>query len=299
MIKLLLAMLIVVGCGGTKAVPKPNLVHQELFNLTENIERQLYWCEGVPTGSRKNNITLQPHCDNGDASYFFGLTILLGNIGDVNNYANFFNANGQPFRAPSYVDKSTENSFSRDQLTGMLAAATKTKNITYLLKLKNYVDRTGKLCPDAVDNRCDITPNMHVLMSDTLGIPVTKVERWATDDGMVAEAHTIPGNYRSMLLAYQLFVKIEQGKVSQANKNAAIILEDRFPKNLMFRVLNATMNKKSFDTIITDMIACMKVFKEPGENPFFSRGDAVCGIPGETYLYWDLIALSHYIQPLI
>jgi len=292
-LKIVITLLIATACNGTQETPKPYIKHAELFTLTETVEKQLYWCDGIPTGNRKNNIDGREHCDNGDGAYDLGLSILLGNIGDVNNFANFFNEQGQPFRAPSYVNKSTSNSFSRDQLTGFIAGATKTKNLTYLLKLKNYIDKNSKLCPDATDNRCDLNPAMYVLMTDALGLPVTKFERGLTDDSLFLDSQIVPGNYRAMLLAYQLFIKIEQGKVSQANKNAAASLSIRFPNNLMFKTLDAVMNKKSYDPIISGLITCLQEFKQIGGFYIFNRGNFACGNDAN---YWDIVALSHYVQ---
>lgn len=296
MIKTILAScLLFINCGGTKTVDKPSIQHQELRNLVDVIQPQLLWYQGSPVGDRKNNINGDANGDVGDSIFDISLTILLGNIGDINYLANTFNTEGQPFRAPSYVDKTKSDSYSRDQMTGMVASAAKTKNLTYLLKLKNYIDRTGKLCPEATGNKCEVTPIMDMLMKDTLGLPVTKVERWVNDDAMYLEAKTVPANYRAMLLAYQLFIKIEQGKVSQANRNAAKVLTQRIPLNLMFRTLDATMNGKGYELIIKDITFCLKGFKKAGSFYMFNVGNYVCGNPNETHNYWDIIALARYI----
>jgi hypothetical protein len=71
--------------------------------------------------------------------------------------------NGQLVRAPGRTD--TENTASRDQLFGFLAA--QLSGNSRWLDVKRFIKDNGRICNDATDGRCELTPVSLALLGFT------------------------------------------------------------------------------------------------------------------------------------
>jgi len=64
---------------------------------------------------------------------------------------------GRMWRHPSRVGRDTVNSFSRDMAMGLLLAVQATGDVDMLQRWVDYVVENDGACPDATDNRCQMT----------------------------------------------------------------------------------------------------------------------------------------------
>jgi len=68
---------------------------------------------------------------------------------------------GQLKRSPAH--KPLDNTASRDQFLGFMAG--QLSGETRWLEVKNYIKEHGRICKDATDARCELTPVVHAMMS--------------------------------------------------------------------------------------------------------------------------------------
>jgi hypothetical protein len=266
-----LALLLIVSCGAPKEQPRIK-DYPALRAQVERVEPLLLWCDGGVAFPRKNNITKQPMCDVGDSLSTTGAVLLLGGIGDFSVIDRSINADGRPWRHPSYVGKDKSNSFSRDQALGVMEATVATKNKAPLKRLLEYISRTDKLCPDATDGRCQFTDSVNVLAKDVMGEKVSKAERAKDELTILAEAHVTKPDYTSYLVARKLFLHYRTKTNTFGYRKAVDVLKSRFPDSLHIRTLYAVYHGKSLDGVAEALTACLEKWQKPGLDWF---GDAV------------------------
>ena len=103
--------------------------------------------------------------DDGDSMLWMGLHCTSANT-YCHQVPKSQSADGQLWRSPRRVDKQTENAFSRDMAVGALGYFIKTKDIATFDKWVGFINvHEGKLCLNATDNRCDLTPNIRTLIN--------------------------------------------------------------------------------------------------------------------------------------
>jgi hypothetical protein len=68
---------------------------------------------------------------------------------------------GQLKRSPARTD--TDNTASRDQFLGFMAG--QLSGETRWLDVKRFIKNNGRICKDATDTRCELTPVVHAMMS--------------------------------------------------------------------------------------------------------------------------------------
>lgn len=113
------------------------------------------WCEDYPS---KDN------CNSGDGlAGELGFLCAVGFAPSCNAVSRSVRDNGQLLRAPNRQD--TEDTASRDQLFGFLAAQLSEEN--RWLDVKRFIKDNGRICLDATDNRCEMTPVAHALLGYT------------------------------------------------------------------------------------------------------------------------------------
>lgn len=299
-IRLLFILPLLLSCGQEKTPVYPDVISNDLHEQISRITPLLLWCDGQATSIRNNNIDGRPNCDTGDGASESGFLTLVGNFLQENDMftalSSSINSNNQPFRSPSYVDKDLENSFSRDQLLGFIEA-------TYaglspqsgLSRITDYVRRTGKLCSNATDSRCDMSDSMWILVKDALGEAVSDVERWKDETVLNAEASTVPLNYQANLVSRKIFLKAIGNKLTQGYAHAAMLLNKRAPSNLWIKTVFFVTNrgtKSDFDNIAKDLTECLKLYNKPGLHWAWNQGDTKC--PQDTVGH-EQVALGHFL----
>jgi len=112
------------------------------------------WCDGYPS---------REHCEDGDSmAGILGFGCAVGfKLACEGVSASV--KDGQLYRAPNRND--TDNTASRDQLFGFMAAQLSGERAW--LEVKNHIKDTGRICQDATDLRCDLTPVTLALMGFT------------------------------------------------------------------------------------------------------------------------------------
>jgi hypothetical protein len=267
--------LLLLSCGQLD-VKKPAVNSPELQEQIERMTPLLLWCEGAPAFPRKNNITGQPNCDVGDSVSTGGAVYSLGGIGDVAAIERAMEPNGRLWRHASYVRRDTSNSLSRDAEIGFYEAMEASKNFTLLRRHLRYTKSIGKLCPDATDNRCDITPGVAILARYVLGESVSMIERSQDASTILVEAHTAPPTYRAYLIARKLRLVYITGNADKYYEQAAKVLYSRFPKSMYIRVVHSLYTNGGFNGVVKDLTKCMKEWKKPGMDWFGNAIDNVC-----------------------
>ncbi len=299
-ISLLVPLLLLASCGKRKDAVIPHVLSEELRAEVARISPLLNWCDGQAAGARPNNIDHRPNCDVGDAMAESGFLTLVGQFpqeqGILAAMAMSFGPDGQPFRAPSYVGKDTQNEFSRDQLLGLIQGTLAGLPAEQgLRRLWDYYRATGKLCPHPTDNRCWVSPSMMLLTKWALGEKFTDVERAADEVTLNTEAQTVPLTFQADLVAKHIFAIAKMNRLTASYAHAAMLLNRRAPNNLwistVYRVTNGG-KPGDFDAIGESLLSCMRTWSKPGTDWTFSHGNTAC-VPN-VYGH-ELVALAHFL----
>ena len=196
---ILLLLLLFIGCGKTerKNVP-PN---------STNIDGIREW---APTC---NGYISKDNCDQGDVLAYAGYLCLVGEEIGCRTAHDSFDEEGRAWRNPKHEPLGDGNSFSRDMLLGALYYFTATKDTETEAKFRKYVKDNGILCPDATDNRCEMTPGMWGLWGEVsryIGVePNTtmKVNMFVDDKQMYLQSIVSPSGYQRELVAMEILLR--------------------------------------------------------------------------------------------
>jgi hypothetical protein len=110
------------------------------------------WCEDYPS---------KANCNDGDAmAHGIGYLAAVGFKPSIDALARSVK-DGQLHRSPSHTG--TNNTASRDQFLGFMAG--QLSGETRWLDVKRFIKNNGRICKDATDTRCELTPVVHAMMS--------------------------------------------------------------------------------------------------------------------------------------
>jgi hypothetical protein len=113
------------------------------------------WCEDYPS---------KANCNDGDAmAEAVGFLCAVGFAPSCDAVRRSVRDNGQLLRAPGRTD--TDNTASRDQLFGFMAS--QLSGETRWLDVKRFIKDNGRICNDATDGRCELTPVSLALLGFT------------------------------------------------------------------------------------------------------------------------------------
>jgi hypothetical protein len=256
------------ACASKSNPTLPQVLSTELAQEIARIEPQLLWCFGVPAIERIDAVTGREHCDVGDGMSTIGHAMLYGRMGSFDTISASISPDGRPWRNPGYVNNSNQaNSFSRDQLIGLIEATQAVGVVEPLARVWEYFKRTGKLCPDADNNRCDMTDSVSILVRDAIGHPVTSKERAKDEIVVNTEAMTSPAGYQLYLVSRKIMLKAFTGHLTTSYAHSASVLHSRFPSNIWFDVVDRVANHGTpaeFDGIATRLVECMRAWSGPG-----------------------------------
>jgi len=201
-------------------------------------------------------------------------------------------ASGRPWRAPDRVGKQPTDSFSRDGFLGLLESTVAMSDKGPLTRVWVYVKRTGKLCPDATDGRCDVTPSVSILAREVLGEGVSAAERVADEATVNGEAVAAPGNYRAYLVARKVHLKARLGRLTQGYCHAIVVLRSRFPENVFFRAVDAECGRGRWEAVGEALTRCLGAWKNPGSEWTWNAGNSECIATSQGH---ELISMAKYL----
>ena len=186
------------------------------------------WCEDYPS---------KANCNTGDlTAEVSGHLCAVGFAPSCDAVSRSVRNDGQLLRAPNRQD--TSNTASRDQLFGFMAA--QLLGETKWLDVKRFIKKHGKICLDATDTRCELTPVTWTLIGWThanLGYTrdVTMLlNTLAFDKTLMAQAIAVPTGYQLNLVVEAAWMAWQLGRESTVSYNAAVNAYLRQPGNPWF-----------------------------------------------------------------
>lgn len=203
------------------------------------------------------------NCPFGDMTIFSGMSCLAGDMDRCDDVKRAQGPDGRWYRSPQLVGNTTEtDSFSRDQTYGMMSYLIATHDTAAALRWQKYVESIGlKLCPDATNNRCNITLGIKVVMTavwDYLGLDVPKWmkrKEWILSVYDPIQTWLQPADFPMHLSALSVWIlrNVEErgGKpVKKYNDRVINILNKREPNNPFFLLLKDGPTEKVADLIL-------------------------------------------------
>ena len=186
------------------------------------------WCEDYPS---KDN------CADGDAmAEAVGFLCAVGFAPSCDAVRRSVRDNGQLLRAPNRTD--TTNTASRDQLFGFMAA--QLSGETRWLDVKRFIKDNGRICNDATDNRCDLTPVAHALLGYThahLGYfrdATMLINALIFDKTLMTQSIGVPTGYQLNLVVEAAWLAWQTGHETTISYEAARNAYLRQPGNPWF-----------------------------------------------------------------
>jgi hypothetical protein len=299
--RFLILVLFLLACG-EKSTPEVSPPLADLLrNEINRMAPSLLWCDGQMTAPRNNNMDGRPNCDVGDGMAESGFLVMVGNFPNKQDILAAMGlsiaANGQPFRAPSYVGVDNRDEFSRDQLLGLAAGTISGLDQSFLRRTRDYIRSTGSLCPNPSDSRCKLTDSMDIIMKDALGENVSSLDRSIDVTTVNAEAETVPEGYQAGLVAKKVFFQYRLNRIS-GYSHAAMLLHKRFPQNLWFESVFLVTNggkKSDYESVGQKLLQCMREWESPGLHWTWSQTSC----KGKEAVGQELIALAYLLIPNI
>lgn len=188
------------------------------------------WCKQFPSNER---------CNDGDSmAGALGFLCAVGFKPSCEG-VSLSVKNGQLYRSPFH--KPTDNTASRDQLLGFIAAQLSGEN--RWLDVKRFIKSHGLICKDATDTRCDLTPTVWALlgaMHAHLGY-----QRDASmlfnglfwDKVLLMQATTVPTGYQLNLNVEASWIAWQTGIETERTYTSAVIAFARQPRNPWFCIV--------------------------------------------------------------
>jgi len=247
------------SCGIQETKPSiPQIVSERLQAQITRMTSLLAWtCDGAAPARRPNIECIV----EGDAVSMTGWTLLYGNLGSWSLIEKSIGEDGRPWRNPKRVGGTDMNSFSRDQLLGLLEGSAAHTSDS-LKSAMRYIERTGRLCPG--DDRCNLTGGVLELVKILLKTPISQAEKTVNDWTIQTEANTVPPGYQAHLVSRKIMLHAHLGTLTTGHAKAAAVLARRFPHSLFLRTAHAVANHKEFLPIAEDLATCMESWESPG-----------------------------------
>ena len=185
------------------------------------------WCDGYPSAE---------DCNDGDSmSGILGFGCAVGFAPSCDAVSRSVK-DGQLHRSPNRQD--TDNTASRDQLLGFLAAQL-SQELRYL-EVKRFIKDNGRICKDATDNRCELTPVTLALLGFThshLGY-VRDPSMWFNGQifgkTLLAQSIAVPTGYQLNLVVEAAWLAWKTGFEDRVSYEAARNAYLRQPSNPWF-----------------------------------------------------------------
>lgn len=291
---------LLLGCGTKKAATIPIIDNNPLQTQINRITPLLNWCDGQTCGSGNNHIDGRVDCGVGDGAFTSGFISIVGSFENKQEtfsaLSNSFGVSGAPFRAPSYVDKDPSDQFSRDQLLGFLEATiTGLPRENGIDKIMDYYNRTGSLCSNPSDNKCELTPKMKVLIKRVQGESITELDKLIEAASLKIESATVPSGYQIDLVMRYIFAITKMNALTTTMASAAKTIYNRAPNNLWWKTVYLVTNNGSsqdFKNVSDKLAVCMERWIGPGKNWAWQEEYEDCPISAYGSEY---VALGHFL----
>lgn len=260
MIYLIILFHLIISCGyPPKKDPAPESMIELIDERVESIRLWAPICQ-ADVGNRPIPFVCK-HPADGDAVLWNGLMCLVGKDFACNAVRESFSDNGKPNRSPYWrVTPRPENDFSRDMLMGFLAYLVKTKDIELAERFRIYVENNEyKLCTNATDSRCSLTPTTWGLMAyvwEYLGLPLwgnMPVSKSLYFTALRVQADATETGYPSHLIAAHIVI-CKYMQLSNFGIDAAISALYRLdPRNPLFILLKNGTSEQFALEMLTQM----------------------------------------------
>lgn len=203
----------------------------EIARRTAETASWATWCDGYP--SKEN-------CNDGDSmAESIGFLCAVGFTPSCDAVSLSVTDDGQLLRAPNRKDM--ENTASRDQLFGFFAAQITREN--RWLDVKRFIKRNKKICLDATDNRCEMTPitiafmgMVHKYLGYNRDISMI-FNQFVWDETLLVQAQTVPTGYQLNLIAEASWMAYKFGYETDVSYASAVIAYARQPLNPWFCIV--------------------------------------------------------------
>jgi hypothetical protein len=195
---------------------------------------------------------------------FAGYLCLAGEQKGCSTARASFGVDGRGWRNPRHEPLGEGNSFSRDMLLGALYYFVATKDTQTEANFRSYVKRTGKLCDDATDNRCEMTPGMWGLWGEVaryIGSEPTdtmKANMLIDDKQIYLQSLTSPSGYRRELVAMEIILRRYMARNSRLLDSASEELYAREQNNPLYEYLARGKTERFWQLFME---------KSPSEDP--------------------------------
>ena len=220
-------------------------------------------------------LSTEKECNQFDSIEFAGLLCATGEQERCDEIKRAQGPDGRWWRSENLVEKSVQNSFSRDMKGGLLFYFAQTKDIQGLERWMKYLaENDNKMCDDATDTRCKINIGGWTQLGylyDYLGLkrdPRVKKSSNLNDRISIISARTAPKGYPLMLIANDIFLLRKLGVDEKWMMKSASILLERQPHNPFFQYL---VHGKSEDWAKTILDSCLAEGSEKMDDFFVQR----------------------------
>ena len=243
--KMLVLFMFLTACGtSTPDDPESNSRDGEVKTRVDSVREWLPYCN-YPNGFRgvsKDTCKSEGNgSGDGDIAAYAGWLCFSGEEIGCETIKRSFDSQCRAWRSPGRIGVDTDDSFSRDMLLGLMGYFVKKKDKTMASCWMDYVESIGnKLCPDATDNKCTITPAMYGIMKEVwnhIGLKATtnmKLYALLDDETVYLQSLTQATGYGMELTAFQIYLRQYMGSYTQSLKKAAETLVKRQPSNPLF-----------------------------------------------------------------
>lgn len=240
--------LVFVSCGSKQESINPisTLSPETRIQLESMRNKTLSWslrCENGGAGLEP------PECNTDNSVLWSGLLCASGSKIDCEYVARSQSKDGRWWRYPSHAD--SKNSFSRDMALGVMLYLVTTKDKSRANSWLSWIRRHDlKLCTDATDDRCLITPNLWNAMWYTWkGINLNPTQNMelahvVEDSWLTQEAKRVDG-FRLHLVVIQAWIRALTGRWNQDAKNASRNAYSRFQSNAFFALVAGAASQET------------------------------------------------------
>lgn len=248
--------IMLLSCGGTKREKISHNVisdstRHKLIEMRNNTELWALRCDNGGAGLEDAGSS----CNTDNSVLWSGLLCASGSEVDCIYVANSQSTNGRWWRSPAHKDDI--DSFSRDMSLGVMLYLITKRDQTRATSWLSFIRQNKlKLCLDASDDRCLITPNIWNAMWYTWkGIdlkPSNNMElaHSVEDSWLSLEGKKMTG-FRLHLVVIQAWIRKLTGRWTKDAFNVSRNALSRYPSNAFFEYVAGDVSEKAALTTLS------------------------------------------------